>query len=87
MKRTELAKLKGKKIDMGIEKAPAGRPVNGAPVDRREQRRRDQALGLVPLAVKVDRELVGKLQALAQERGTGLNDIVGELLTRGLKAK
>ena len=58
-----------------------------AMLDRREQRKRDQELGLVPFAIKLDSELVRKLHALAQQRQVGLNDVVGELLEIGLKAK
>jgi hypothetical protein len=90
MKRTELAKLKGKKIDTSMSKASTpGRFAKEAAaiLDRREQRKRDQELGLVPFAVKLDSELVRKLHALAQQRQLGLNDVVGELLEIGLKAK
>ena len=90
MKRTELAKLKGKKIESRASQADTtGRfgKQSAALPDRREQRRRDQALGLVPLAAKIDGGLLMQLQALAVERGTGLNEVVGELLTLGLKSK
>jgi len=55
-------------------------------VDRREQRKRDQALGLVPFAVKLNSELVLQLQNLAKERGVDLNEAVAEVLTKGLAA-
>jgi hypothetical protein len=90
MKRADLAKKKGKKIDTNMVKASTpGRfgKEAAAILDRREQRKRDQELGLVPFAVKLDAELVKKLHALAQERQTGLNELVGELLKAGLKAK
>ena len=90
MKRTELAKQKGKKVDIRMNQAGTperfGKAAAGVP-DRREQRKRDQALGLVPFAVKLDGELVKKLQALAQQREIGLNELVGELLTKGLGKK
>ena len=54
--------------------------------DRREQRRLDQAKGLVPFAVKLNSELVRELQALAAERKTDLNELVGEVLKKGLAA-
>ena len=90
MKRAELAKKKGKKIDTTMSKASTpGRFGKDAVaiLDRREQRKRDQELGLVPFAVKLNAELVKKLQALALDRQTGLNELVGELLKAGLKAK
>lgn len=52
--------------------------------DRREQRRLDQAKGLVPFAVKLNGGLVKELQALAAERRTDLNTLVEELLRKGL---
>lgn len=90
MKRADLEKSKGKKIDRQMSQSPIrGRFGQGAAVmvDRREQRKRDQALGLVPFAIKLEGDLVKQLQALAQERGTGLNEITAELLKKGLKAK
>ncbi len=90
MKRADLAKSKGKKIDRQMSQAPIpGRFGQGAAVvvDRREQRKRDQALGLVPFAVKLDAGMVKQLHALAQERQAGLNELVAELLKKGLKAK
>ena len=57
-----------------------------AVVDRREQRKRDQALGLVPFAVKLDGDLVRQLHAAAQKRGSSLNELTAELLKKGLNA-
>ena len=54
--------------------------------DKREQRKIDQAKGLVPFALKLDGELVKQIQALAQERKTGLNEVVAELLKKGLES-
>lgn len=90
MKRADLEKHKGKKIDRQISQAPTpGRFGQDAAVvmDRREQRKRDQALGLVPFAIKLDADLIKHLHTLAQERGTGLNELTAELLKKGLKAK
>jgi len=55
-------------------------------IDRREQRKRDQALGLVPFAVKLNSDLVLQLQTIAKERGGDLNEVVAELITKGLAA-
>jgi hypothetical protein len=90
LKRAELAKSKGKKIDRQMSQSVTpGRFGQGAAavLDRREQRKRDQALGLVPFAIKLEGDLVRQLQALAQERGTGLNELTAELLKKGLKVK
>jgi hypothetical protein len=87
MKQAELEKLKGVKIGdrMGRAATP-GRFGKGAAdmPSRREQRKLDQAQGLVPFAVKIDSELVKQIQALAQQRKTGLSEVVTELLKKGL---
>jgi hypothetical protein len=56
----------------------------GAPVDRREQRKTDQAAGLVPFACKLPIELVNTLRATATTREISLNDCVAALLQKGL---
>ncbi len=88
MKKTDLEKNKGLKIAGGINRfgTPGrfGKDAN-VPLDRREQRKADQALGLVPFAVKLNGELVKQVQALAQARKTGLNEVVAELLKKGLE--
>ena len=88
MKKTGMAKSDAKKL-MGKMVAPGAAGFgNGdsAVVDRREQRRRDQALGLVPFAVKLNSELVQQLHTLAQERGVDLSEVVADVLTKGLAA-
>ncbi len=88
MKKTGMAKSDAKKL-MGKMAAPGAAgfgQADNAVVDRREQRKRDQALGLVPFAVKLNSDLVLQLQTLAKERGTDLNEVVAELLAKGLAA-
>ncbi|KQW89272.1 hypothetical protein ASC94_22850 [Massilia sp. Root418] len=96
MKKTGMAKSDAKKL-MGKMVAPGaagfgntgntGNTGNaGEVVDKREQRRRDQALGLVPFAVKLNSELVAQLQALAKDSGKDLNEVVADVVTRGLAA-
>ncbi|ATQ75152.1 hypothetical protein CR152_11950 [Massilia violaceinigra] len=88
MKKTGMAKSDAKKL-MGKMVAPGAAGfgnADNAAVDRREQRKRDQALGLVPFAVKLNSDLVLQLQTLAKERDTDLNEVVAELLTKGLAA-
>ena len=90
MKKTELDKNKGIKINARMQHA--GTPARfgaaaGAVPDRREQRKLDQAQGLVPFAVKLNGDLVQQLQALAQQRQLGLNEVVAELLKKGLAGK
>ncbi|WP_092438558.1 hypothetical protein [Collimonas sp. OK607] len=86
MKKTGMAKSDAKKL-MGKMAAPGASAFGGSDttvVDRREQRKRDQAAGLVPFAVKLNGDLVQQLQTLAKERELDLNQLVAELLTKGL---
>jgi hypothetical protein len=83
-----MAKSAAKKL-MGMTMAPGSTAFgkgDAVPLDRREQRKLDQSLGLVPFACKLNGELVATLQAQAKERGVDLNELVGELLTKGLAA-
>ncbi|MDM5176630.1 hypothetical protein PO883_05405 [Massilia sp. DJPM01] len=88
MKKTGMAKSDAKKL-MGKMVAPGAAGfgnADNAAVDRREQRKRDQALGLVPFAVKLNSDLVLQLQTLAKEGNADLNEVVAELLAKGLAA-
>lgn len=89
MKSTELHKRKAEKLLDRMKKTaiPGRHGETTVAVDRREQRRLDQAAGLVPFAVKLNRELVAQLHALAAQRRTTLNDTVAELLRKALDAK
>jgi len=86
MKKADLAKRDAERIinAMGAKNAAFGRAA--AAPDRREQRERDRALGLVPFAVKLNGDLVKQLQGLAGERGVDINQLVAELLQKGLAA-
>ena len=87
MKPTELQKYNALKIVNKMKKAATPDRFGGtaaAVPDRREQRRLDQAAGLIPFAVKLNRELVAQIHALAAERKTAVNETVAELLRKGL---
>ncbi|MEO8203881.1 MAG: hypothetical protein ABI630_08460 [Betaproteobacteria bacterium] len=93
MKKTDLEKLKGLRLKpqpgaAGAPRAP-GAPGRGQPAQpgRREQRDLDRAAGLVPFAVKLNEELVAKLHALAEKREGNLNEVVAELLKKGMESK
>lgn len=90
MKKTDLEKNKAKKILGQMKHGGAsdrfGKDANVA-IDKREQRKLDQAAGLVPFAVKLQGDLLAQIQALAQERKLGMNELVDELLNKGLKEK
>ena len=83
VKKTDLDKHQGKKIigRMKQEVTP-GRygATSGGIADRKEQRKRDQAAGLVPFAVKLPQDLVAQLQALALKRDLSLDTLVAGLL-------
>ena len=87
MKRTDLEKNKAHKLDSRLKLA--GTPVRfagGSMLDRKEQRKLDQAKGLIPFAVKLDAQLAEEVRAQAVARQMDLNDLVGELLRKGLTA-
>jgi DNA-binding Xre family transcriptional regulator len=81
IKKTELEKRKGMAI-ANAQKLGGNRfgPASAPPADRRAQRERDRAAGLVPFAVKLPAALVQQLNETAQQRGVALNDLVAELL-------
>jgi hypothetical protein len=85
MKKTDLAKHDAKKLmNQSGPRGPSFGTGEAAPEGRREQRERDRALGLVPFAVKLNGDLVTQLQALAKERGLDMNELVAEVLRKGL---
>ncbi|MDP3032097.1 MAG: hypothetical protein Q8N33_08460 [Rhodocyclaceae bacterium] len=87
MKRTDLEKNKAHKLDSRLKHS--GTPerfAGGELLDRKEQRKLDQAQGLIPFAVKLDAQLAEEIRAQAMARQMGLNELVGELLRKGLAA-
>jgi hypothetical protein len=89
MKKTDLYKNEGLKINGQMRRA--GTPdrfgsAAGAAVSRRDQRKLEQAQGLVAFAVKLDGELVKQIHARAESRQTGINETVADLLVKGLAA-
>ena len=88
MKKTDLEKLKGKKITgAGFGSADRYGKGSAEPNDKRAQREHDRELGLVPFACKLHGDLVREVQAAAQAKGVGLNEITAELLRKGLDKK
>jgi hypothetical protein len=86
MKPSELQKYSALKIVNKMKKAATPDRFGGTAVlDRREQRRLDQAAGLIPFAVKLNSDLVAQVNALAQQRKVAVNEIVAELLQAALK--
>ena len=88
MKKTDLEKLKGKKITGGgFGQADRYGKGSGEANDRRAQREHDRELGLVAFACKLPGDLVREVQAAAQAKGVGTNEIAAELLRKGLDKK
>lgn len=88
MKKTDLAKNMALKINGQMKAAGVpGRFAQGAAevVDRKEQRRRDAAAGLVPFACKLPSDLVKRLHERAATHEGGINAVVAELLSQGLQ--
>lgn len=89
MKKTDLEKNKAVKLISQLKHSgpPERYAVGSAPatLDRREQRKVDQAAGLVSFPIKLKQPLIDILRAQAQEQQKSVNDIVGELLEKALK--
>jgi len=87
MKPADLQKHKGKKVEGAMKREPTPDRFGakaGAPADKREQREREKAAGLVPFAVKLPQELVTALQSLAAKRGVTLNELTSDLLREAM---
>ena len=87
MKRTDLYKNLASKIDRDMKQAGSpDRFGQAAVLDRKEQRKLDQAKGLIPFAVKLDAQLAEQLRTLAEASEGGINEVVDTLLRKGLAA-
>ena len=87
LKKTDLARRLALKIEGQMKQAGVPQRFGGAAApDRREQRRLDQAAGLVPFACKLPADLAAQLRERAAEHPQGMNGLVAELLQRALAA-
>lgn len=86
MKKTDLEKNKALKIMGKLNAAlPPGRFAGSAPApDRREQRRLDQAAGLLAYPVKLRQPVISALQARALADGMTVNQVLDKVLTAAL---
>jgi len=87
MTKNDLEKNRGIKINGKI--GAGGIPDRfgagaGGGIDKREQRKLDQAAGLIPFACKLPAELVKQLQAQGLAHEGGINALVAELLGKAL---
>jgi hypothetical protein len=89
MKKTDLDKNMALKLTHAMKQARSdrfGKGVAEPALDRREQRKLDQAKGLVSFACKLDGALVDELRKRALNHPEGLTGVVSELLRAGLAA-
>jgi hypothetical protein len=88
LKRTDLERLKAASLTDRLSKAapPDRYGTQSAIVTRKEQRKLDQAQGLVPFAIKLHGDLVKRLQEKAEAEHKPLNEVVAALLEKGLGA-
>jgi hypothetical protein len=87
MKKTDLYKNLGLKIDGKLKQAGTpDRFAQGSVLDRKEQRKLDQEKGLIPFAVKLNAQLAAELQTLAKARVLGMNELVDDLIRKGMAA-
>jgi hypothetical protein len=87
MKKTDLTKSLAKKLEgrMKVAGAP-DRFAQGAAtaLDKREQRRRDAAAGLVPFACKLPSDLVQRLNERGATTEGGVNALVAQAIEKAL---
>jgi hypothetical protein len=89
MKKTDIEKNKALKLmgDLKHAGTPArfGGGTASPAIDRREQRKLDQAQGLISFPLKLTQPLIDALRARAVEKDVTVNEVVAELLTSALK--
>jgi hypothetical protein len=87
MKKTDLVKHLAKKLDSRMKSAGVpDRFAQGAAdaTEKREQRRRDAAAGLVPFACKLPADLVKRLGERAAAHEGGVNALVAGAIEQAL---
>ncbi|WP_144143610.1 hypothetical protein [Paraburkholderia sp. BCC1884] len=86
MKKTDLEKNKALKLNNAMKLSTADRFGKAADpkLDRREQRKLDQAQGLVAFACKLNGELVDELKERAATHPEGMSGLLNEVIKRGL---
>ncbi|MEO6984302.1 MAG: hypothetical protein ABI155_03040 [Paralcaligenes sp.] len=90
MKKTDLEKNKALKIvgKMKQSAIPSRFAADSSVVaiDHREQRKLDQAKGLVSFPIKLQQTLIEKIRARSAAQNLTASEIVGELLEKALKS-
>jgi len=89
-KKTDLEKSKLLKAQNQMRLANALKRQSGdqagAALDKRERRRLDQERGLLPFAVKLPQTLIVRLNERAAAQHKALQELVAELLEKGLSS-
>ena len=84
MNKFELEQNKAFKLANDLKQGGRARTgtAGEAKADRREQRKLDQAKGLVPFACKLDEKLVRQLKEHAEAHDGGMTEALAELLVK-----
>ncbi|HLU04367.1 MAG TPA: hypothetical protein VKZ94_16510 [Advenella sp.] len=88
MKKTDLEKAKAlKTVGKMKQEGVPGRfgAAADAALDRRAQRKLDQAQGLVSFPIKLKQDVIDQLRERAVQQDTSTNDIIGQLLEQALR--
>jgi hypothetical protein len=89
MKKTDLEKIKALKLlgELDRKGTPSRFSTGSATgeIDRREQRKLDQAQGLISFPVKIKETLVQEIRARATAQNVSTNEVIGALLEAALK--
>ncbi len=83
LEKSKLLKAQGRMLRANAANRQSGEQA-GAALDKRERRRLDQAKGLLPFAVKLPQTLIVRLHERALAQGKPLQELVAELLEKGL---
>lgn len=81
-----MEKLSAVKLLGNVKKAgtPQRFAADSAVADRREQRRLDQAAGLVSFPIKLTQPVIDAVRARATEQGVSTNEVIDRLLAQAL---
>lgn len=89
MKKTDLEKNKALKLANSLKATATPARFGGASAvtDRREQRKLDQAAGLVPYPVKLHKDTISALRERANQEGVAEGVLLNQLLLEALQSE
>ncbi|MBC8639361.1 hypothetical protein IAG25_21265 [Caballeronia sp. EK] len=83
MNKFQLEQTKAFKLANDLKQGGRARAgADAQKTDRREQRKLDQAKGLVPFACKLDEKLAKQLKERAEAHEGGMTEVLAELLVK-----